>query len=67
MPETPSGDPFADLFGKLPDPRSRDFRRTGGDAGFGSRADGSEKDGGQDPRRPELRSRAASCAQRPPA
>jgi UPF0755 protein len=37
MPETPSGDPFADLFGKLPDPRSRDLRRTGDDAGYGAR------------------------------
>jgi UPF0755 protein len=53
MPETPSGDPFADLFGKLPDPRSRDVRRTGDDAGFGSRASGGgEKDGGQDPAPP---------------
>ena len=30
MPDHPSSeDPFADLFGKLPDPRTRDARRSG--------------------------------------
>ncbi|WP_082541403.1 endolytic transglycosylase MltG [Microbacterium sp. Root166] len=36
MTESPSADPFADLFGKLPDPRSRDLRMSGEDAGRGT-------------------------------
>ncbi|WP_127475107.1 endolytic transglycosylase MltG [Microbacterium sulfonylureivorans] len=35
MPESPSDDPFADLFGKLPDPRERQLRSTGEDAAYG--------------------------------
>ena len=32
MPDSPSDDPFADLFGQLPDPRSRELRSSGEDA-----------------------------------
>ncbi|WP_019180670.1 hypothetical protein [Microbacterium yannicii] len=33
MPESPPEDPFADLYGKLPDPRSRQLGRTAPDSG----------------------------------
>lgn len=35
MPESPFDDPFADLFGKLPDPRSRDIGRSASEDGGG--------------------------------
>ncbi|MHC3000295.1 hypothetical protein OB08_14550, partial [Microbacterium sp. HJ5] len=38
MPDSPSDDPFADLFGKLPDPRERPLRSNGDDAGYGTPA-----------------------------
>ncbi|WP_431798623.1 endolytic transglycosylase MltG [Microbacterium kunmingense] len=40
MPDHPSSeDPFADLFGKLPDPRTRDARRSGSTPGTPERAE----------------------------
>ncbi|WP_137843589.1 endolytic transglycosylase MltG [Microbacterium sp. 2FI] len=36
MPDSAHDDPFADLFGQLPDPRSRDMRAGGEDAAAGS-------------------------------
>lgn len=39
MPESSSEDPFADLFGKLPDPRAREVRSSTEDAGYGRTPD----------------------------
>ncbi len=49
MPHSPSDDPFADLFGKLPDPRSRAIRSSGEDAAPGASADHAPVTGAEPP------------------
>lgn len=68
MPDSPSDDPFADLFGKLPDPRTRELRSSSEESGRGAGAGGAtgsaEPGGGEATSAPLSRRAAREAAAR---